>query len=265
MQHALIGIEDDLGARRDRRADRGPAATSMGMPSVPARMATCEVGPPAASAMPPSLPASMSMSCEGVRSRASRMPPAESRSSAPARHRARRSTWRSRSSRSSTRSARRASPVAFRLSRTGAQARAPREARALAAPHGIAARHRRSRGSSSNSRCADMISRTVGAAVAASCDRRARTVSRARSNARCSASTPLPGFDDGRSRPPVDRTPGRRRCPRLAMTPRRLRRPAGAKPPRRPARPRAPPRLRDCGSPRRWPRFRPRPLARIRR
>ena len=33
-----------------------PAATSMGIPSVPARMATCEVGPPDASAMPPSFP-----------------------------------------------------------------------------------------------------------------------------------------------------------------------------------------------------------------
>ena len=51
-----------------------PMATSMGMPRVAARIATCDVGPPAASAMPASFDASISTSCEGVRSRASRMP-----------------------------------------------------------------------------------------------------------------------------------------------------------------------------------------------
>ena len=109
------------------------------------------------------------------------------------------STCLSRSSRSSTRSASRASPVAFRF--RALARKLSRHANPALLPAAIEPRAASTRsGSSSNSRCADMISRTVGAAVVASCDK-------ARANGVAGTfeiggfqSTPRPGFDDRKIR-----------------------------------------------------------------
>ena len=162
------------------------------------------------------------------------------------------STWRSRSSRSSTRSARRASPVAFRSSRARAQARAPREARALAggdgAPRGVdeigvveqfevrghdLAHRRRRRGREPR-------------------EARAHRVARAIERERFAASTPRPASSTGDVGAPADRTPFRSRGRGLAMTPRSCDGSSIGAAARRRARPpaHAAPPLRDCE----WPR-----------
>ena len=136
---ARFGVEDHIGARAAPRAARDPAATSMGMPSVPARIATCEVGPPPASAMPPSFPVSRSINCDGVRSRASRM--AAGRNRRRLRHRRRRSATtpgvRDRAGRRPARSA-----VHLRSLRARRRSRAARRARRSrrSCPPSIAAR-----------------------------------------------------------------------------------------------------------------------------
>ena len=149
--------------------------------------------------MPPSVPASMSMSCEGVRSRASRMPPAGISkllvACAP--------------SSATQHLALEIEQIvdAFGETRVAgglqslahcAQARAPGESRALAAPHGSLARVvRQICGSSSSSRWAVMISRTVGAAVARELgEARAHGVERTIERALLHIDAP-PGFDDG--------------------------------------------------------------------
>ena len=87
--------------------------------------------------------------------------------------------------------------------RAGSRARrSPRSCRRRSASRAASTRS----GSSSNSRCADMISRTVGAAVVASRESRARTASRARSNASVSPRHSAAHLGDLQFAPPAERT-----------------------------------------------------------